>query len=285
MITYLIYFYLILNFGNSTWYAEKTWSVAAELILSAVITFIVGCFLVIRLWYFSKGNIYLVAFCGFFAVAQLAVNLILPIRYFTFPSIAAANASLKGVGIAGLVTALISDISVSGSLCYYLEQGRNGFRGTNDLITKLIAMTIMTGLLPTLVMIADCISFFVSPESFWSLFFNFPLSQLYINVVLTSLNSRKTLRDNIASRRRDEMDFTVFSSAGGRRVSQALNDDTARMLRSQTGQGGMAVVNFNIEKTSDVAETSSSVNEPGDGTFSNNDPSTSDPSSSGTLPV
>ena len=54
------------------------------------------------------------------------------------------------------------------------------------------------------------------------------------------LNSRKKLRDNIASRR-DEMDFTVFSSAGGNRVSQAFNDDTARMLRSQTGQGSVAV--------------------------------------------
>lgn len=60
------------------------------------------------------------------------------------------------------------------------------------------------------------------------------------------LNSRKTLRDNFASRQRDEMDFTVFSSAGGHRVSQAFNDDTARMLRSQTGQGAVAV-KLNIE--------------------------------------
>lgn len=42
------------------------------------------------------------------------------------------------------------------------------------------------------------------------------------------------------------MDFTVFSSAGGHRVSQAFNDDTARMLRSQTGQGAVAV-KLNIE--------------------------------------
>ncbi|THG96328.1 hypothetical protein EW026_g5478 [Hermanssonia centrifuga] len=54
------------------------------------------------------------------------------------------------------------------------------------MITKLIALTITTGMLTSCFAIADLIAYLVAPQYLYMLFINFMIGKLYINTLLTS---------------------------------------------------------------------------------------------------
>ncbi|KAF8526952.1 hypothetical protein BU17DRAFT_61927 [Hysterangium stoloniferum] len=101
--------------------------------------------------------------------------------------------ALKSMGTTGLAVAVVTNVVQAGCLSFYLYRSRTGFQRSDDMITKLIALTITTGLLTTLSLCLRFAKYVVAPEYFYLLFFNFMLGKLYINSLLTSLNSRAAI--------------------------------------------------------------------------------------------
>ncbi|KAK0456786.1 hypothetical protein EV421DRAFT_1895984 [Armillaria borealis] len=66
---------------------------------------------------------------------------------------------------------------------------KTGFQASDELVDRIIRSTVQTGLLTSICAIVDLIVYLVDPTGL-HLLFNFPLSKLYTNTLLSSLNSR-----------------------------------------------------------------------------------------------
>ncbi|KAL4262105.1 hypothetical protein AB1N83_005645 [Pleurotus pulmonarius] len=195
LITELVYHYLVENFANPLELLHNIRTIAVEIIVNAVIAFLVECFLVARVWVLSGKNKIMSVVCGVLTVAHLVMNVVFPVKTMAYSNIITGAERLRTFGTAGLGVAVVTDVCISATLCYYLQKGRTGFRRSDDIITKLIALTITTGLLSTLFVIANLVALVAAPEKLYSLFFNFMLGKLYINALLTSLNARAAIRN------------------------------------------------------------------------------------------
>ncbi|TFK46126.1 hypothetical protein OE88DRAFT_1739752 [Heliocybe sulcata] len=88
-----------------------------------------------------------------------------------------------------LVTAVIVDSLITGTLCLYLRGSRTGFSQTDHLITRLIKLTVQTGMVTTVWTIID-LSLYLAMSQPVHLIFNLPLPKLYTNSLLSTLNAR-----------------------------------------------------------------------------------------------
>ncbi|PBL01325.1 hypothetical protein ARMGADRAFT_1160541 [Armillaria gallica] len=74
-------------------------------------------------------------------------------------------------------------------LFFHLGNHKTGFQASDELVDRIIRSTVQTGLLTSICAIVDLIVYLVDPTGL-HLLFNFPLSKLYTNTLLSSLNSR-----------------------------------------------------------------------------------------------
>ncbi|GJF00993.1 hypothetical protein PsYK624_172970 [Phanerochaete sordida] len=192
LIIYSLYYYLVAHYADATVLLHDVWSLSAEVLLTGPITFIVESFLTVRV-YRLGGNIYLTLTIGAFVVAHLVLNLIFAAKAFEDTDLTTVFTQLKAVGSACLGVATAADVGIAGAVLWYLGRSRTGFRRSDDMITRLMLLTVSTGALTTVFVLADLVAFVAAPKTLWSVAFNFLLPKLYINTFLTTLNIRGTL--------------------------------------------------------------------------------------------
>ncbi|CAE7202497.1 unnamed protein product [Rhizoctonia solani] len=88
-----------------------------------------------------------------------------------------------------LVTSAVADTAITIILSWYLHAHRTGFSKTDDIITRLIRITVQTGLITTVWALVDLIMYLTVPNPL-HLLFNLPLPKLYSNSLLSTLNAR-----------------------------------------------------------------------------------------------
>ncbi|KAG7447828.1 uncharacterized protein BT62DRAFT_1061614 [Guyanagaster necrorhizus] len=96
--------------------------------------------------------------------------------------------NFKAVVIIWLGAACLSDILISGILVWHLR--KTGFQGTDELVDRIIRLTVQTGLTTSICAIID-LAVYLSDSTGMHLMFNFPLSKLYTNAMMSTLNSRR----------------------------------------------------------------------------------------------
>ncbi|KAF9069248.1 hypothetical protein BDP27DRAFT_1421219 [Rhodocollybia butyracea] len=92
------------------------------------------------------------------------------------------------------IFAILSDISIAFALVLLLRRKRSGFEDTNSLIKKLVAYAINRCILTSVLAVLQVILFMSFPNSMYAFAFDFIIGKLYVNSLLASLNSRKSLR-------------------------------------------------------------------------------------------
>ncbi|KAH7907510.1 hypothetical protein BJ138DRAFT_1116635 [Hygrophoropsis aurantiaca] len=75
------------------------------------------------------------------------------------------------------------------------EGAKTSFQSTKSLTTKLIKLTIETGLVTTLAAVIELILATAMSQTVWHLAIFYTISKLYANCVLANLNSRQSLRE------------------------------------------------------------------------------------------
>lgn len=227
LIIMIPYFYLITNYANPFALLRTYWAIPTEIILNAVIALTVESFFVMRIWRLSK-NQFVTAACFVFTIAHLTMNLIFPIRVFFYPVLVEAETKLKSTASSGLGVAAVADVSISAAMVWYLHKGKTGMRRSDDMIGRLIGMTVTTGSLTTLFVIANLVAYQAAPNALYNLFFNFMLGKLYINSLLTSLNSRTYVRGgNDTSVNVNSVPLSTFQAERvGHSASYATNEST-----------------------------------------------------------
>lgn len=104
------------------------------------------------------------------------------------------------VVIIWLACAALADLMITLALVWTLQKSRTGFAPTDDVITRLIRVTLQTGMATSVFAILDLITFCAS-DSTLHLVFNLPLAKLYTNSLLSTLNARALMANQINQRR------------------------------------------------------------------------------------
>lgn len=100
------------------------------------------------------------------------------------------------------LSSCVADIVITVVLVISLTKRRTGFVATDDAISKIIRMTVQTGMLTALFAVGDVVFFMTLPHTALNFIWDLALSKLYANCLLSTLNARASLND-----------FTMNSSA------------------------------------------------------------------------
>jgi len=92
-----------------------------------------------------------------------------------------------------LVSSAVADVLITSSLSLNLYHRKTGIRTTDDLLDRIIRLTIQTGLVTTTVAIAELVVYSTTTTTLFCLF-DFVLAKLYSNSLLSTLNAREHWR-------------------------------------------------------------------------------------------
>ncbi|PPR03729.1 hypothetical protein CVT24_007377 [Panaeolus cyanescens] len=98
------------------------------------------------------------------------------------------------------LAACISDVLITLVLVFTLSKRKTGFVATDDAISKIIRMTVQTGMLTAFFAIGDVVFFMTLPvmpisRTALNFIWDFALSKLYSNCLLSTLNARAELQE------------------------------------------------------------------------------------------
>ncbi|KAH8813837.1 hypothetical protein DL96DRAFT_505699 [Flagelloscypha sp. PMI_526] len=110
------------------------------------------------------------------------------------------NGEMETPATVWLSASAAADVFITVGLTWSLYRSKTGFATTDTMINKIIRLTIQTGLITSLFALLDIILFQALPTSSASFTFDFMLSKLYSNSLLSTLNARASLNDLVNSR-------------------------------------------------------------------------------------
>lgn len=187
-----MYQYLISNFGDLNYASKSNRAFASDPIMTGIIAFATQMFFAWRVYKLMHSKI-MPAFIVIGATVSFlsAIGTTIGVEIVLF---FAEFQNFQVIVILWLGFAALTDLLITGSLVFTLNKSRTGFTATDDVISKLIRMTLQTGLLTTLFAIVDLILFLASTTTL-HLVFNLPLAKLYVNSLLSTLNARVTINN------------------------------------------------------------------------------------------
>ncbi|KAG8682592.1 hypothetical protein FRC09_016662, partial [Ceratobasidium sp. 395] len=184
-ISHMQYHYVIDNFANPAALLYNNWSFNMEVGLTAIITFMVQLFFAKRAWYFTKrvGSRFTTtrrtqmmgAIIGLISLCQLGFGLGAFAMVWVLGEFGKFIKYNWLVGV-WLGSAALGDVIIVYMLSTALMSQRTGFGRTDALINKLLRYTINTGLLTSIIAIADVVTF-CTMNNLIHLGFNFMLGK------------------------------------------------------------------------------------------------------------
>lgn len=189
---YTIYWYLVLNFGDVESLDYVLWVLSAQTAISAVALASLHIFYARRVYIVSQSIIcpilivVLVAFSFSFGMLSVAKEFAIK-RFSRFNTV-------RWIPCVGLGGVAVTELLIAASMCWSLYRKRTGFGRSDSIVMTLIAYTINTGLLTSLLGTAAIISLLVSPSSMIWLAFCWVMTECSTNSMLALLNSRDHIR-------------------------------------------------------------------------------------------
>jgi len=185
----LVYIYdaLIINFNNVEYMAKANWIFGADPAMTGIIASCVQLFYAWRVKVVTN-NIWAVMFIAACAITDMLAGIGTSIAVGMIPIFTEA-VRFKVIVIIWLVSAAVADVCITVSLTYHLRKNKTGFAVTDDVVNRIIRLIVQTGAVTSVCATVDLIVFLVDTTG-THLIFNVPLSKLYTNSLMSSLNSR-----------------------------------------------------------------------------------------------
>ncbi|KAF8141305.1 hypothetical protein EV363DRAFT_1151540, partial [Boletus edulis] len=196
----VIYEPFILNYG--TLRVATNAPKSKNPLMTVMISLPVQLFIAWRVKVMSKSNV-LPAIISFFAIASFAGGIALTVGVILIDFQYALFSKNDGAVITWLTASAVADIIITASLVRSLLRKRTGFAVTDDIINRIIRLTVQTGLLTAVTATLDITLFLVLKGKNWNFIPDLALSKLYSNTILSSLNARggwkavSSVRDNV----------------------------------------------------------------------------------------
>jgi len=190
----LVFEPLVLKFGN-----PQAFIVAPKmLILDAISTVFISTpvqFLAAWRIYVVRESIVMPLIILFFGTCSLIGGSTLSIQVSFFREWAGFK-RFDGAVIVWLTGSAAADVIITISLCWTLYRWKTGMRVTDDRVTKIIRLTMQTGLLTTIFALLDLIISLTIHTVLLNFVWDLALSKLYTNSLLSTLNARDKRNDD-----------------------------------------------------------------------------------------
>jgi len=197
-VSHTIYWYTITNFTNADALRLVPWSIMCGVLADNISDMVIRSFFARSVWHLSRHNRPLAYILSVLVFLTFVDGIGFGIKGFTVHNFA-EFAAISWLMYSGFAIALVCDFLIAGSLCYYLFTSRTGFKGTDSLINILSTYAINTGLVTSIFCALCFITYAAMPDNYIFLAFYFPLSKLYVNALLATLNARGRLREKSAA--------------------------------------------------------------------------------------
>ncbi|PBK96108.1 hypothetical protein ARMGADRAFT_1010928 [Armillaria gallica] len=190
-----MYMALILNFGSA---ARSTWLGAANSALTAIMAGAVQLFFAWRVKILTSSWISASSVC-FTALLAVAGGI---------ATAAEANAqqavtdfqTFKITVIIWLVSSCVCDFLITGALVWYLRGHKTGFEQSDELMDRIIRLTVQTGLITSICAMLDLVTFLAIASPNVHIIFTGMLGKLYTNALMSSLNARSGWSYSVSSK-------------------------------------------------------------------------------------
>ncbi|KAJ8699893.1 hypothetical protein PTI98_002970 [Pleurotus ostreatus] len=192
-----LWHYLVLHYGDTSMVDSVPWSLAMTIaftLLQAILTFLVHCFFVHRIFKLSVGKWIIAVPLAALAFSRLCFACLTTYQLIKLDSLDIFTHRFHWSFTLGLALSSILDILITGSLCYYLSNSRNPSSSLNLVIDVLILYAFENGALTTAATIVSMICWLIMPHNLIFMGLHFIISKFYANSLLATLNTRKRLR-------------------------------------------------------------------------------------------
>jgi len=185
---YIAYHFSVLEFGNAEGIFTSFWAVNAHPAMSATISSIVQSFFG---WRVKKltGRSWLASIIIVLSIIQFLAGVGSSIGTVVVPNMAQFH-KFKSVVIVWLGLAPLDDLLIAGSLTWYLRSHKTGFSSTDDITSRITRMTMQNAAI-TVIWTTFNLAFFLAYTNNLYVIFKFPLTKLYSNCLISSLNARR----------------------------------------------------------------------------------------------
>ncbi|KAH9891742.1 hypothetical protein C8Q73DRAFT_650522 [Cubamyces lactineus] len=190
LIAHAVYTYLVSNWGVVTiLIAPPVWSLILQITFGVITGTIVKINFALRVWRFSKQNIWVTGLIILLTFAELGTCL----EHFRLSSLSKI-ADMKVVGSLSLGLGMATDVVIAAALCFFLRNLRTGHRKDDSVVNSLIIYAISTGGLTSVISLSTLILYNFMPDNFIFMALYFVLSKIYANSFLAALNTRRVSR-------------------------------------------------------------------------------------------
>ncbi|KAH9942885.1 hypothetical protein B0H21DRAFT_506286 [Amylocystis lapponica] len=194
LVAHALYHYVVTNWGNLiVFVSPPVWSLILQVTLGAFAGAIVKACFAMRVWRFSKHNIWMTGLILLLAASQMGFAVVYTIQAYKLTSLAEAP-QLKIVASFSLGLGVATDMVTAAALCYFLRNLRTGYSKDDSLVNSLTLYAVNTGILTSMFSVATLITYDLMPQNFIYMGLYFVVSKLYANSFLATLNTRKSLR-------------------------------------------------------------------------------------------
>jgi len=191
----LIYVYdaLIIHFGDVEYLTKANWVFGTNAATTGIISSSVQLFYAWRVKVVT-GNMWIVLFIVVCAIIDLLAAIGTSIAISILPVFADA-VKYKAVVIIWLVATAVTDVCITISLTYHLQKHKTGIPATDDVVNRIIRLTVQTGAITSVWAIMNLIVC-LAKSSGVHLLFNVSLSKLYTNSLMSTLNARGSWKNS-----------------------------------------------------------------------------------------
>ncbi|KAH8995520.1 hypothetical protein EDB86DRAFT_3077553 [Lactarius hatsudake] len=242
---YSVYWYLVLNFGNVEVLDTGVWTMGIQVLINTLISYMVQLYYARRV-YIVGGSIVIPTIIVILGTACLALALVFTIGVTpTTIGLGSRYASLIPVTCIGLGSAVVADILIAVSMCWFLYHKRTGFArrvpfspftpqiwlsfreqnrfrnhdlddlqcqlGFTDKRSHLRSAYQRKGSLVYFIIFLCYDQFIVSPSTMYTEIFYWPMSKFYANSLLAMLNSRDYVRERSSTNNKHDNAFDLSS--------------------------------------------------------------------------
>ncbi|KDQ52646.1 hypothetical protein JAAARDRAFT_39898 [Jaapia argillacea MUCL 33604] len=198
LLVHAIWFYLITQ-GNGNPFAllYAVWSLIAQVIPSDICIIIVELFYIRRIWILHNRD-RRISILPILAVAALVIGFVYVAKCFRFPAFS-ASVKQQWIVIVSASCRAVVDLTIAVMTCRLLYQSRKRVitEKVNSLIGTLIGYTMATGLLTSIVAVLYVGVYVAMPFNMIYIAIYFVHAKIYVNSMLSALNSRATFRELI----------------------------------------------------------------------------------------
>ncbi|KAF9445954.1 hypothetical protein P691DRAFT_239638 [Macrolepiota fuliginosa MF-IS2] len=238
LIAYSIYYYLILNWGDTPALSHRIAAFNWQLLFIGLSTLLSQTFFLFRIWIFSERNVCIVTP----VLLSILATFSLLIAGFGRTSRTITAGGPAPLFIAGAVT----DFMIAGILCYYVRkksEGTRRMRLTRTLVNQVIRYTVATTALTSLLVLACLTAYLAAPHTSFFIALHFSSGRTYSIAVLVNLNARRKFRETIGSVEASFVKSTEYAGVSRGMPGPRLNRSTLdQPSRGTTTRSGIATV-------------------------------------------